>query len=639
MNIIIRSINKSLTGGIQAFKTFPVAIGSALAFAIVTMIRIQLEWPQQEPYNFLFNCLHWSFALGAIFSLMLITGAQSRYNNKKAFLVANVLGIAAIGITFVLLYLFGGTDPTLMESRFATISVLSIARVTMVMLVSYLVFVIFAGAQDENAILSETRVSEAGGKEIKLEYDFAKSFFMTHKAFFIAVIYGVVMMTGASGVAGAVQALIYNDMSGKVYMYIGTVVGFLVFTLYVGYFPDFRKGAVDEHREVAQKQPRFVEILFGYIMVPIVLALTVVLFIWAGRTVMGGTGAEFFRLSSIAAAYTIGGIWLHIMVTHHESGVAKFYRRVYPVAALVILVFEAWALISQLGKSGLKTAEYNFILIWIVALAGAILLLLLKNKAHPWIVAITCSLAIISVLPIIGYQALPVTAQVNRLETLLVSEEMLVDDQLIAAATEPTLEVRESITDAVDYLAYTESSKLPAWFDIALRDSLTFKKTFGFDKVFPKEDDNGGPTDVLGTSLYLGAQAIDIGDYRWAFNPQEQYGEGQNFITVDGEKGTYKIYWTTTSKDGIPVLEIQLNDQVIINKDMNDFIDVITKKFPPGKISGSNQAEFEDMSLQLESDEVKVLLVFNNVEINIDPKNDAINYFINLNSLYMVEKI
>src|SRR5674476_887629 len=166
MNNIIGSITKSLTGGVQAFKTFPASIGCALAFAVVTVIRIQLEWPQQEPYNFLFNCLHWSFALGAIISLMIITGAQSRYNKPKAFLLANILGIAAAGITFVLLYIFGSTDPNLVESRFAVVSGVAVARVSMVMLVSYLVFVVFAGAQNENNNLPEFKYANNNLSEI-----------------------------------------------------------------------------------------------------------------------------------------------------------------------------------------------------------------------------------------------------------------------------------------------------------------------------------------------------------------------------------------------------------------------------------------------------------------------------------------
>ena len=213
------------------------------------------------------------------------------------------------------------------------------------------------------------------------------------------------------------------------------------------------------------------------------------------------------------------------------------------------------------------------------------------------------------------------------------------DDKLSAAAAEPKLAVREAITDSVDYLANADSAKLPVWFNKDLRDSLTFKKTFGFDQVFPKIDITGPPSGYMGTSLFLKAQALDISDYRWTFNPQEQYGKEQSFITVDGDKGTYQIYWNTTSKDGIPVLEIQLNDKVIINKDMKEYVDIISEKFPPGDPGGSKQANLDDMSLKLESDEINVLLVFSNVEINVDPKNDTINYWITLDSLYMVEKI
>ncbi len=51
-------------------------------------------------------------------------------------------------------------------------------------------------------------------------------------------------MAGTSSIAGAIEALLYNDMSEKVYMYISAVVGFLTFILFIGYFPDFRKTAL-----------------------------------------------------------------------------------------------------------------------------------------------------------------------------------------------------------------------------------------------------------------------------------------------------------------------------------------------------------------------------------------------------------
>ena len=263
MKTFLNSISQVFKGSVKAFRTFPAAIGCALAFALVTMIRIQLDWPQQEPYNFLFNCLHWSFAFGAVFGLASTTAVQSRINTKKSFIAANLLAALVTALTFLLLYLLGKADPTLYGSRYNTISVISEVRVGVGILISLLAFIVLAGYPKDKS-------------------DFSSSLFMTHKAFFIALIYGLVILGGTSGVARAVQALLYNDMSSKVYMYIDTLAGFIAFTIFVGYFPDFRKGTDDEHREIAQRQPRFIEVLFGYILVPIVLALTVVLLIWAG---------------------------------------------------------------------------------------------------------------------------------------------------------------------------------------------------------------------------------------------------------------------------------------------------------------------------------------------------------------------
>ena len=137
-------------------------------------------------------------------------------------------------------------------------------------------------------------------------------------------------------------------------MYISTIGGFLAYAIFVGYFPDFRKGSKDEKRDIAQKQAKFIEILFQYIMVPITLALTVVLLLWSIKTLIVREEISFVRLSSIATSYAIIGIWLHLMVTHSVSQIAVFYRKVYPYTALIILAFEARALLIQLNNWGLK---------------------------------------------------------------------------------------------------------------------------------------------------------------------------------------------------------------------------------------------------------------------------------------------
>ena len=73
MNNFTNSVSKIFKGALTAFKTFPVSIGCALAFAIVAIIRVRFEWVQQDPASFLIDCISWGLALGAIFDLAAIT--------------------------------------------------------------------------------------------------------------------------------------------------------------------------------------------------------------------------------------------------------------------------------------------------------------------------------------------------------------------------------------------------------------------------------------------------------------------------------------------------------------------------------------------------------------------------------------
>lgn len=623
MSSFTETVKKAFSGSLKSLKDFPATIFFAIAFALVTLIRIQIDWPQQESYSFLLNCLSWSLALGTIFSLMAITLAQSRFNTKRAFLLANIISLLALVFTFLLLYLFSGSDLALAERGYEVLSPLAIARVSVAMLICYLFFIIFSGQPG-------TAAEKAAGI---FSIDFAQALFIHQKAFFIALIYGVVMIIGTSGVAGAIQALLYPEMSFKVYQFIATIAGFIAFTMFVAYFPDFRKGTKDAHREAAQDQPRFVEILFEYIMIPMMTVLSIVLLIWTGRTVFSGIDVPFVQLAGIAAAYTIAGNWLHMMVSEYKSKLANFYLRFYPLAAILILVPYAIALWNQLKLSGLKLTEYWFILVWLVAASGAVLILIRRSRAYIYIVAIICVLAVFSVLPISGYNVLPVKAQTARLEALLTGEDMFKEDTIIPTESEPDPEVRAAITDAVVYLAFASDASLPAWFDRDYQEDSTFRSVFGFNKTWLTQPEM--PPEVnKGISLYLPDIPIDISDYSLAIKVMPSYEREQPFL-VDGERGTYRIDWPDYGMT-VPVLEIQLEDEVILRQDMRDYVDALLNKYPNTNLIRT-PAELADMTMVLKSTELDILLVFRNVGVIFDSQN-AIYYELDLDTIYMQEK-
>ena len=611
MNALTQSVSNMIKGSLKALRAFPASIGAAAGLALITLIRIQLEWPILQPWSFLLDCLQLALATGAIFSLAAITAAQSRLGDRKAFLGANLLGAGSVVVTFLVLYLFSNTSAG--DAQWAGLSGLAVLRVFTVIFVSLVAFILLMDkSKDDN--------------------DFAESFFMTHKAFFVALIYGLVLLAGTAGIARAVQSLLYRDMSGKVYGYLATLVGLLTFTVFVGYFPDFKKGSNDERREIAQKQPRFIVILFGYIMVPIVLELTAVLLIWAGKTVLGGAEVSFVRLSAISAAYTIGGLWLHAMLARHESGVARVYRAVYPAASIVILLFEAWALVSQLRVSGLKVTEYAFLLVWALAAAGSVLLLTRKRDPHRIIAIIVCVLAVVYVLPVVGYRDLPVYAQSKRLEKLLVGERMLAEGKITPALTEPSLDVRIAVTDAVSYLSRADDAKLPAWFPRDLDSESVFKAKLGFEKTWLGSE---VPKMYLSTNLYMPATAIDVDAFRWAVSLHDAYDKESNSVTVQGDKGLYQIDWAL-SGNGVPTVRITLDGRMIVEQSMDVYLQDVVSKYPPAE-SFSAEAPLADMSVKLDTPEIKALLVFDSVSVNVNTENNSEDYWISLRSIYFSE--
>ena len=620
MNSFTRSIMQIVQGATKAFTNFPAAIACAAAFTVVTMVRIYLDWPINKDYNFLFNCLHWSFAFGAIFSMALITAAQSRSEDQKAFTLANIMGLVCTLLIFGVLYLFGGKPPEVGQIGSNVLSDLTEVRMGVAISVSFLAFIVLAGFPKEQP-------------------DLAKSLFMTHKAFFIAGIYGLVLLGGVSGVAGAVQALLYRAMSYKVYSYIAALTGFFTFAIFLGYFPDFRKREFDERREVAEKQPRFIEILFGYVMLPIMIALTVVLILWTGRIIIEGKWPSFMQLSGIATSYAVGGIWLHAMLTHHESKLAAFYRLVYPFTGLLILAFEAWALFVQLEKSGMKTTEYYFVLTWIFAVVSVILLLLHKSAAHLKIISLIGVLLVVSVLPMVGYNVLPVASQTARLEKLLISQKMLVDGKLMPAATEPERSVKEGITDSVSFLAYASDAKLPAWFEKKFAESEVFKLKFGFKQTWPRNEDIYGPGGgyYLSTNLYLATGPLDISDYNWAVKQQKYLNKGASWGEIKSSKGTYQVAWTTNQQTGIPLLKITLDGRVLLEQDLKDYFDKIAAAYPPGE-SKTSSAGLDEMSMKLETPEIKVLVVFSDIHLSVNVRDDKISHSANLDTIYLQEK-
>ena len=605
MNDFRSSVDKIFKGALKSVSRFPAAILSALVIAAVAIIKINLNYETQSSYNFLFNTIQISFLFSAVLSMATVIYYEVYLGETKAnFALVNVVPIVLGFASFLVLYNYAGYESIYYERVILDIAM---ARMGVLILASVIGFIYF---------MSKAKIIDS----------FSDSFFITHKAFVISALYGLVIMLGVSGVIGAFEALVYRGLNFTIYQYLGVLVMFLSFTLFLGYFPSLKEADFSE--EIIE-QPRFIVVLFGSILVPILIALTVVLLLWSLQTVLSDVEVSFTQLSGIATAYIFTGLWLHIMVSKYESKLALFYKKLYPYAGLLILMFEAWALFVQINKNGFMTTEYSFLLTWIFAVISMILIILLKNKSYRKISLLAIVLSMIWAMPFIGYQDVGFNSQVKRLENQLIDQGYLTDNTISPQTEIPSVNFRNQVTDRVQFISDSQKVKRPVWFIKELNDNKVFKNTFGFDKIY---GGNVEPTDDRYTSYELRSETIDISGYSLSLNMMVLESV-DNAYTFKGNKGLYEVQFQLEDQ-GIPQIKLLLDDNVIIDENLDAFLKNLISNNPS---NGNRSVEvlFDDMKFIVENEDVQILMVLNNVDITSNTNDMISNYYVSLQGIYV----
>ncbi len=614
MNQLKNAVNTLFENTTKSFTRFPVAVFSALLIAIIAMIRVFQENIYRSDVNFLYNTIQLSLFLTAIFSQASIAFYEvEKAKDKKSFAIANGSAILVGIIAFIALYFLG---LRIDDEGYKYIASIAQARVIAATLISAIAFVYIASKS----------------KHIK---DFASSFFMSHRSFVISMIYGLVILIGTLGVLGAFEALIYNAMSYKIYQYFAIAAAFLTYIFFLGYFPSFKADANLAEIEEATNQPEFIIVLLDKILLPIMFALSAVLIVWTIRVLFSGVEVTFTQLSSIATAYIIIGIWLHIMVSKHNTKLANLYKLVYPFAALYILAFEAWALFIRIGEYGLKTEEYSFAMIWIFALISVLLLILLKTKAYKKIALVAIAITTIWVLPFVGYEDLTYSSQISRLKKTLISNNMLVDDKIIKASTDIDRKAKFNITDSVDYITNSDKEKLPAWLSEDLYNNFNFEKTFGFVKTY---EDKENLDNYYWQNIQIATGVENIDGYTDIMKISLNQMYESNDFTIEANGDTYEINWSLTKKEvGIPVISVKKNGQQQLDENLEEFLLALTQKYPYDA-NQHNVVPIEDMSLTIENADFKILLILESVEVSNDGNTQLIQYYVSLSAMYFKTK-
>lgn len=618
-NQFSKGIEKSVKGALQAASRFYMSSFSAFLFMLLMMVQINTR----EVRDGLMDSLEWSLLFMTVFGLAAVVFVRTRKNTTKNIHIAN--GLTAISGVVLFIILFVTLTKKLQDPSYpySTFDRITQNRLSILLIVTFIAFLVFAAKPSFDRYVSRT-------------------LFMTQKAIIISGLYGLVLLIGTFIVVGAIQGLLFADLEFTTYQYLGSIIGFITFMLFLGNLPDFSLGEEDEKRKEVEKQPRFIRGLFTYILVPITLALTGVLLLWIVRVVFEGIGENFTRLSAISATYAAIGIWLHMMVREYENALAKFYIKVYPIATVIILAFEVWAIISQLLKYGVQTDEYYFIIVWIVSVAMMVLLLLNVQKSYTILLLLMMGSLVLIALPVVGYEALPAHLQTKRLEKLLNKEQMFDGEKITASSETLPRKVREQITSSAIFLSHQSEQYKPKWLTVSAYDNPGFTEVMGFAPVYPNQDDTPTPKPEKENKvmdLRSKDEALSIQDYNWRI-PFIYNNQLDNYLGIfDGKKGTYQIVWDQEKSDTPPTLKITRDNQLVFEESLAAYTEALLTKYPPILESKNDYqgTAVSDLSFPIETDEIKGILLFNTITVTIHPDNDQTDYWYDVAELYISE--
>lgn len=604
MNRFFQVVTRPLRGTVRAASLYPAAMLSALLLALTGSIRV--EQTLSPTADHLFSSLQLTLlpitALGMAAAVFTIW----RHGQTLRFWLANGLVIAAAAGLFLAVWL--GPDP---------LPNMTVARLVAATGILLFLFILLSGRPP-------------------VPLNGSSAFFLLIKAVSVAALYAITILLGLFFVAFAVETLLLPSLSEKIYMHIAIWSGMIGFGLFLGYLPVFGPGRKDDEIRRVSAIPRFIEILFAYVLIPLMALITIVLLIWVLQIILTRDWPSFTRLSTILSIYTLTGIWLSLMVRNLSAATVHLYQKLFPIAALVFPAFVLWALILQLQDHGLKTAEYFVALMILFAMISAVLLLRGSHRKDRLIIGLIMLLITVMIFPFTSFLDLPATWQAARLKNILTANNMLRDNQITPADQTLSLEVRQTVTDSAHFLLMEEESRKPLWFTRSLTDQGQFAKVMGFEPVY--DDGQSGPA-IPDKERYLllrlSTEAISLPDIQSVI-PVLPYG----YASPDDRQLTYSAAghdYTIRLGDDRPVADPEL---VIERPDGQKQLVALSPFFAELAADQPVSSGWEDRSLPANQMMLKVDLGDHHLtilfsEIQIITSNDEYQYQYGFHSFYI----
>ena len=573
---IYNSIKKSI-------RRFPVTIAVSTALVIMLIILSEKGPSLTSEARTIFERISMTIALGIPMSLCIKLLYEQKVNLK--------------GIHKVIIYVFGAILLILYyKFLLKDLNMVSNIRYIAVSIFLYLAFSYIPW--------------------IKRKEDYEYYIIKVFSSFFLTAIYSFVIIIGVFAILFTINQLFNANIPGKSYYYTFLIVaGVFAPSMFLAKIPEIDADFSE------YKYPRSLKVLLLYIVIPLISIYTIILYIYFGKILITKDWPQglvshlvlWYSTISVAVIFFISPIL-------DENKWANRFKFWFPKLIIPVLIMMFVSMGIRINQYGITENRY-FALVLGLWVLGIMLYFIFSKKQKNIIIPIVLSiLAINSAFGPLSSFNVSKRSQNNRLESILVRNNMLVDNK-VEANSDISTEDKEEISMILNYFDKSHSLKnvkyVPKDFKIEDMD-----KVFGFEFREKSIDENEYFYYFTEHKEY---KAIDVKDYDYLL---ENYRMGNESIKIDNMDVFYdneNLKFTIKQKDNIiyeadikdfadEIIEKQKDDSIKNRRILNPKIAIIidenekvNMKFIVNSISGKNSSEEKPI---IEDVEFTVLIKF-----------------------------
>lgn len=333
---------------------------------------------------------------------------------------------------------------------------------------------------------------------IRKKLTFNESFMSTFKAFFVTVLFTLIIAAGVSSVLFAINQLLF-PVEVKVNLHVLNIVFSLFAPLYFLSFTPVcieqdMKQYTEEERLLKQEQlrqavscPKTLAALISYVMIPLTVIYTAILLAYIVLNIRGNFWTNNL-LEPMLVSYAVTVILVYILASHIENKVAEVFRRIFPKVLIPIVLFQTIASILKIGEMGITQGRYYVILFGIFATIAGLVFSFFPVRKNGVVAAVLIVFCLLSIIPPIDAFTVSRVNQTNLLREVLLKNNMLENNEVVPNAS-ISKEDKIRVTETYDYLERMNYAKDIEWLPSNVATYQQFETTFGFAKEYENQND------------------------------------------------------------------------------------------------------------------------------------------------------